>query len=136
VSYFNSASPDGNANYGCLTAAGFDSFQVSLRTGCDSWPEIDMHIDWAISCRLMQSTIVKPLVCGSSDTNTAQNHRFPWTELPCWFQPGIPSIAEMLEDKYMVYNVYDMLEESPRYSHCWLPSNRHSISTPDKVPLF
>jgi hypothetical protein len=110
--------------------------EVSLRTGYDTCPKIDIHIDWTISCLLMQSTIVKPLKYDSGDMNTGQNDKCPFTDLRCHFQPGILSIAEMLEYKYMISHVYDRLEESSRYSRCWMPSNHNSISTPGKSPAL
>jgi hypothetical protein len=96
----------------------------------------EQHIDWIISCRLMQSTIMKPLVGGSGDTITAQTLIFSFAELPCWVHSGILSIAEMLEDKYIVYKAPDILEESPRYGCCWLSRRRHELSSLGRVRLF
>jgi hypothetical protein len=42
-----------------------------------------------------------------------QNLRFPCAALPCWFQLAILAIIEMLEDKNMVSNSYDLSEEQP-----------------------
>jgi hypothetical protein len=117
--HFNSISPDGNANSYHFSAAGSELFKFLFEQAAivaRKWTCIltgPFHAN-----RRKQSTIVKLLVCGSGDTNTAQNRGFPFAELTCWFQPGIQSISEMLEDKYIVYDVSDMLEASSRYGRC------------------